>query len=95
MNILGPVLQREAECEAVLRSLPMWFGIEDALLMYARDSAGFPTFALEEEDAIVGFIRFMSTSRCLGRFTASPSRLLPATRATAPCCSATPNTGSS
>jgi hypothetical protein len=32
VNILGPSIQREAECEDVLRTLPMWFGIEDALL---------------------------------------------------------------
>ena len=56
MNILGPELQREADCEAVLRSLPMWFGIEDALLMYARDSGKLPTFALEEECSVVGFL---------------------------------------
>jgi GNAT superfamily N-acetyltransferase len=56
MKIVGPSLHRQAECEAVLRSLPMWFGIEDALLMYARDSGTFPTFALEEESRVLGFI---------------------------------------
>ena len=44
MNIIGPDLQRADECEAVLRSLPRWFGIEHALLMYARDAALMPTF---------------------------------------------------
>ena len=56
MNLLGPELQREAECESVLRSLPMWFGIEEALLMYAHDSARLPTFALEEESTVIGFL---------------------------------------
>ena len=46
MNVIGPDVRREAECEAVLRTLPAWFGIEPALLMYARDSGTMPTFAL-------------------------------------------------
>ena len=61
MNIRGPRLDAAAQCEAVLRSLPGWFGIEDALQMYAHDSARLPGFAIEaagdEGDAnIVGFI---------------------------------------
>jgi GNAT superfamily N-acetyltransferase len=56
VNIIGPSLQREAECEQVLRSLPQWFGIEEALLMYARDSATLPTFAVESEARIIGFV---------------------------------------
>jgi hypothetical protein len=31
MRIIGPQLERQLECEAVLRSLPPWFGIEEAL----------------------------------------------------------------
>ncbi|HVK31498.1 MAG TPA: GNAT family N-acetyltransferase [Burkholderiaceae bacterium] len=56
MNILGPSIQREAECEDILRTLPMWFGIEDALLMYKRDTATLPTFAVEHEGQLLGFI---------------------------------------
>ena len=56
MEILGPSLARVAECEAVLRSLPMWFGIEDALLMYAADTARYPTFAATQDRAISGFL---------------------------------------
>jgi len=57
MHIIGPELHRELECEAVLRTLPKWFGIEPALLMYARDSGIKPTFALAETDgAIVAFL---------------------------------------
>jgi GNAT superfamily N-acetyltransferase len=56
MEIIGPNLDRTDDCEAVLRSLPMWFGIERALLMYARDSAVMPTFALSEGHALVGFL---------------------------------------
>ena len=56
MNILGPQLQRQPECEAVLRSLPEWFGIEESLRRYVQDSARLPTFALEHAGAVVGFI---------------------------------------
>lgn len=56
MNIVGPQLQRAAECEAILRSLHMWFGIEHALLMYARDSATMPTFGLTEDGRLCGFL---------------------------------------
>jgi GNAT superfamily N-acetyltransferase len=54
--IVGPELKRASECEAVLRSLPMWFGIEHALLMYARDSAVMPTFALADGPILAGFL---------------------------------------
>lgn len=56
MSIVGPHLKREAECEAVLRSLPRWFGIEESLLMYARDSGSLPTFAWELSGRVVGFL---------------------------------------
>ena len=48
MNIIGPQLQRTTEVEAVLRTLPGWFGIEKSLLMYDDDTTKHPTFALEE-----------------------------------------------
>ena len=56
MDIIGPGVDRETECEAILRTLPKWFGIEPALRMYARDSATMPTFALVDEDVAVGFL---------------------------------------
>ena len=56
MEIIGPNLDRADDCEAVLRSLPMWFGIERALLMYARDSATMPTFALSDGCHLGGFL---------------------------------------
>jgi GNAT superfamily N-acetyltransferase len=54
--VLGPELQRIPECEAVLRSLPRWFGIEEALTMYAQDTARLPTFALTDANTLVAFI---------------------------------------
>ncbi|MFN7779988.1 MAG: GNAT family N-acetyltransferase [Betaproteobacteria bacterium] len=54
--ILGPNLHREAECEAVLRSVPQWFGIEESLREYVAASRRLPTFAWEEDRTLVGFL---------------------------------------
>ena len=59
MQIVGPKLDARASCEQVLRSLPQWFGIEDALVMYAADTLRLPTFAVFEEDEMVGFVTLM------------------------------------
>ena len=56
MSILGPELDAAVQCEAVLRSLPTWFGIEESVLMYARDSARLPSFAIAEGVQLAGFI---------------------------------------
>jgi GNAT superfamily N-acetyltransferase len=56
MTLIGPKLDARAACEQVLRSLPMWFGIEEALVMYADDSARLPGFAALEGERIVGFV---------------------------------------
>jgi GNAT superfamily N-acetyltransferase len=56
VNIIGPSVDREAECEAVLRSLPGWFGIEEALVGYAKETARSPTFAVVDENVVIGFL---------------------------------------
>lgn len=56
MKIEGPLTGVEAECERVLRTLPRWFGIENALLEYAHNTARLPTFVAKFEEQIVGFI---------------------------------------
>ena len=56
MQILGPTIQRAREVEEILRSVPQWFGIEKALLMYVEDSASKPTFAAELEGKLVAFL---------------------------------------
>ena len=55
MQISGPALAPAAHAERILRSLPRWFGIEEALLQYAADSNRYPTFLAEEREP-VGFI---------------------------------------
>ena len=57
MQIVGPQLGRQCECEAILRSLPDWFGIESAIVQYVRDIETLPTFlALDERGQAVGFM---------------------------------------
>jgi len=50
---------REAPaCEAVLRALPDWFGIETALVQYVADSARYETLVAIEGERIIGFVTF-------------------------------------
>lgn len=54
---IRPIREGEsAWCEATLRALPEWFGIESALLDYARDTRALPTWIAERDGAAVGFI---------------------------------------
>lgn len=55
MRIEGPVENVGPACEAILRSLPDWFGIEESLLEYVADTARFPTFVAVADEGIVGF----------------------------------------
>lgn len=55
MQIYGPAPAPAAHAERILRSLPRWFGIEEALLHYAADSNRYPTFLAEDGEPI-GFI---------------------------------------
>ena len=63
MHTIGPTLNARASWEDVLRSLPAWFGIEDALLMYADVTLRLPTFAAVEGagkgERIVGFVSLL------------------------------------
>lgn len=56
MQIEGPVAGVQADCEAVLRTLPKWFGIEASLLAYASDTLTLPTFVVRETSEITGFL---------------------------------------
>ncbi len=44
-----------AECEAILRGLPEWFGFEAALLQFVDDLARLPGLVAVEGDDVVGF----------------------------------------
>ncbi len=57
--IVGPKLDCESDCEAILRSLPAWFGIEESIQMYVRDSKLMPGFAYESDSKLLGFISLL------------------------------------
>jgi GNAT superfamily N-acetyltransferase len=46
----------EADCERILRSLPLWFGQEESTLAYIRDSSRLPTLVTTESGVITGFL---------------------------------------
>ena len=43
-------------CDQILRSLPDWFGIEDAIVNYVRDTQSMETWIAETDDELVGFL---------------------------------------
>ncbi len=43
-------------CEAILRSLPDWFGIESSIDQYAADLPGLTTLVAAVDDEVVGFL---------------------------------------
>lgn len=56
-TIIGPVLDRSADCEPILRALPDWFGIEEAIVDYVSEIDHLPTFlAVDPEQQAVGFL---------------------------------------
>jgi len=42
--VRGPLTGQGAACEAVLRALPDWFGIEASIVQYVADAAVLPSF---------------------------------------------------
>jgi ribosomal protein S18 acetylase RimI-like enzyme len=59
MNIEGPLLGQGPVCEAVLRALPEWFGIEEATVQYIHDVDELPTFVAFVDGRAVGFMSVM------------------------------------
>jgi ribosomal protein S18 acetylase RimI-like enzyme len=56
ISIQGPFLEKASLCEPVLRSLPEWFGLEDANQHYLESIDKMPTFLAFDEDQVVGFL---------------------------------------
>lgn len=46
----------KASCEQILRSLPDWFGIEDALVEYAADIRTMDTWGVWADGDLLGFV---------------------------------------
>jgi GNAT superfamily N-acetyltransferase len=48
--------ERTRACGALLRSLPEWFGIEEAIESYEREVRELPTFAVREDGDVAGLL---------------------------------------
>jgi GNAT superfamily N-acetyltransferase len=55
-QIVGPALNAKDQCETILRTVPDWFGIEEALVRYAADTVALPTFAVQREERSDTFV---------------------------------------
>lgn len=56
ITIQGPVLGKASLCVPILRSLPAWFGIEEAIDRYSTEIDGLPTFLACDADRVAGFL---------------------------------------
>jgi ribosomal protein S18 acetylase RimI-like enzyme len=54
--IKGPLLGQAAVCEPILRALPDWFGIEEALVHYTHKIDHLPTFLVSQGEQVIGFV---------------------------------------
>jgi ribosomal protein S18 acetylase RimI-like enzyme len=54
--IAGPQLGQATHCEPILRALPDWFGIEQAIQHFVAEIDHLPTWLAYHADAVVGFL---------------------------------------
>ena len=50
VEIVGPVDTNVQDCERILRALPAYFGIEEALLQYLKDIVDMTVDIMKTED---------------------------------------------
>jgi GNAT superfamily N-acetyltransferase len=55
-SIDGPFFGKASICVPILRSLPAWFGIEEAIIQYAAELDHLPTFLASEAGEVRGFL---------------------------------------
>jgi GNAT superfamily N-acetyltransferase len=55
-TISGPHLDTSCLCTPILRALPDWFGLEAAILQYASEIDGLPTFLAPQGEEVLGFL---------------------------------------
>ncbi|MDP2995169.1 MAG: GNAT family N-acetyltransferase [Anaerolineales bacterium] len=55
-KIEGPLLKQSSVCVPILRTLPDWFGIEEAILDYEREIEHLPTFLAKTDGSVLGFL---------------------------------------
>jgi GNAT superfamily N-acetyltransferase len=56
VNIEGPCFEKATVCEPILRSLPAWFGIEQAITQYSTEIDRLPTWIACETQQVLGFV---------------------------------------
>ena len=54
--VRGPLEGQGAACEAVLRALPDWFGIEASIVQYVKDVDRFPAFVAVDGERTIGLL---------------------------------------
>jgi len=54
--IVGPLREQSSVCIPILRQLPGWFGIEEAILNYKREIEHLPTFLAKTDGSVLGFL---------------------------------------
>jgi ribosomal protein S18 acetylase RimI-like enzyme len=54
--IVGPLLEQSSVCIPILRALPDWFGIEEAVLNYKKEIEILPTFLAKAGGNVLGFL---------------------------------------
>ena len=56
--VYGPIVGKEAPtvCEQILRALPEWFGMPEAVAQYVRDAATLPTWVAVYQRQEAGFL---------------------------------------
>jgi len=55
-KIEGPMLDQASVCVPILRALPDWFGIEQAIQDYQREIEALPTFLASSGGTVAGFL---------------------------------------
>lgn len=55
LELRGPRTRAGAQCERILRTLPDWFEVEEAIVQYGVDSTRYPTFAVWDRRDMLGF----------------------------------------
>ena len=54
--IEGPLLGQASVCIPLVRALPDWFGLEDAILNYEKEIENLPTFLAKADGQVLGFL---------------------------------------
>ena len=55
-KIEGPLINQSSVCIPILRALPDWFGIEEAILEYEQEIEHLPTLLAKSDGQVLGFL---------------------------------------